>query len=189
MPRYVIINSVSKIVEEAIIAQGNYVPPPGKAAIKSDTANIGDKWDGASFISTPMVYNKNVLLSIASQKQKSYSDAGVSVNVALDGQSPIILKADTTVAGRSDLSGLVDRAKADASFTDQWVQSDGTYTINATQIFQVDAAVKSYISATYLTFGVVQNAINSGAITTAEQIANPETVTVGTTPLIPWPRS
>lgn len=55
MSNYAIINS-SNIVENIIVWDGqtDYTPPNNKTLVQSDTAKIGDTWDGENFI-TPEI--------------------------------------------------------------------------------------------------------------------------------------
>jgi hypothetical protein len=175
------------LVEEVVIADEKYVPPSDMIAVKSDTANIGNKFDGNTFSTVVTPQTKNVLLYYASRKQSVIAQGGITVSLTPVGlTSPVDIKVDTNTTGRTDLTMLADQAKSDAGFTEEWIQDNTSYTLNAAHILQLSTAVQSFVSSTYSKYGAILKSIESGAITTTQQIDNPETIKVGTTPLRSW---
>jgi len=51
--RYALILGATGLVTNTVVANEDWEPPEGYIAIQSDTAGIGDTWDGTQFIRPP----------------------------------------------------------------------------------------------------------------------------------------
>lgn len=89
-------------VINVVMASSDYVPPPGTKLIPSDTANIGDVWNGKDFITKAAAkpLGESDLINIADIKQSaflsrpfSFSEDGFTLVTRCDNASMIFLNS------------------------------------------------------------------------------------------------
>jgi hypothetical protein len=157
-------------VVSVIATGGDYQPPNGVTAVASDTANIGDHYDGTSFSRSPAPAPSQAdLVLYAERKQAMVAQRGITVNVGTQ-QAPHVVRASTDSTSIGYLNGAARQSLADPNFQATWTDTTGSVTLTAAQILNVDAAVTAYIQASFATLGTVLAAIDAGTITIVAQI-------------------
>jgi len=138
---------------------------PDIVGVASDTANVGDLWDGTAFAPPPAPPPTiNDLKTYAGNKRWSVETGGIVVEgipIATDDRSKIMI------------TGARIAAQADAGFTTSWVVADGTvHDLDAEQIIAISDAVLAHVSAAFATYSAVISGINAQpqAITTVAEI-------------------
>jgi hypothetical protein len=181
------------VVYEILIADKKFLPPPGKIAVPTDTANIGDKWDGQKFSTALLEHEQNILLTYAFRKQQALLRVGISVNIApLDkdgkGKKPVHnIKISSEFSRHEYLKMLAGHARDDPSFTAPWAQEDGKHELNAVQILHLYEAWNNFVMASHHTLGSVIEGISAGSVKRLDHIDSPNAVQHGTMTLPEWP--
>lgn len=173
------------MVEEIVISGPNWEPPKGMTLVPSETANHGDLWDGQVFTRPEPAITKDHLLFKARSHRRAIARSGVSVNIGLPGNDPIMVKVETDEMRVSELMVFVHMAEADPHFVATWVMDSGDILrLDARQIVEVRKAVFKHITHTHAVLGTMTKAIHTGHVASAREIYKPETATAIEMP--PW---
>lgn len=132
---------------------------PGLTGVPSDTANVGDLWDGAGFTPPPPPPPAPAdLLAYAADKRWRVETGGIMVAdipVATDDRSKLLVL------------GAARLAYASEAFTTPFKAADGSlHTLTAAQVIAISDAGSAHVQATFETFAAVAEQIEAGAITT-----------------------
>jgi hypothetical protein len=160
-------------VEHVVVAGPGYRPPPGMTAVISDTANIGDSHDGATFRppAEPQLPAAR-LIAIATRRRVIIARTGILFDVAKAGEPTRMVRISTTAEHRSDIAELAWLAERNSLFTAPWVDAFGTAMLDAAQILELRRKIAAHVAASYASLDATLTAIGSGAITTRAQINN-----------------
>lgn len=125
---------------------------PGEVGIESETAKVGDEWNGSEFVvPAPAPPSTDDLVVYASTKRWSVEVGGITVagiQISTDDRSKIMI------------SGARIAAQADAGFTTKWVAADGTvHDLDAEQVIAISDAVLAHVSAAFATYSAVLSGI------------------------------
>jgi hypothetical protein len=109
---------------------------------------------------------KLALLAYAYQKRRAVIDAGMAVTI---GQT--LVPVWTDAESRSSMQGLMLAAQLDPQITATWKGRDGNfYPLDAAGIQTMALAALSFVQQAFATEAEIVSAINSGVITTTNQI-------------------
>lgn len=125
----------------------------------------------AAFIaaSTPLPPTKDALIKYADAKLYRSSNAGTLVNIAPDGDTPIMASAATDADGNSDVLGLLMQAQMGITSW-PWYQSGGILTLDAAALTKIAGAVSYHRGYAFAVWQGVVTGINADAVTTFAQI-------------------
>lgn len=132
--------------------------------IASDTANVGDMWDGANFIAPPVPpLTIDELMSFAAFKRWKVETGGISIagtSVRTDEKS------------QAKITGAIQLLAADPTIASiDWEAQPGVWeALDADTMKAIGIAVGRHVQACFSTLKAVQEAITAGTITTFEQI-------------------
>ena len=139
--RYAVIDAGK--VENVILAEPSFTLP-GKTLVRSDTASIGDLWDGATFARPPkwpsVAAGKDALHAALAAKRYAIETGGTTiagVPVATDRESQGKLVAVRIVA------------KENPAYSVKWKTSAGFVTLNAATIIAVADGVRAFVQAAF----------------------------------------
>lgn len=172
------------VVQSVVMAGTGYTAPAGMTAVATDTANIGDAYNGTTFtpavpeVVTPIAQQ---LATYASAKQAKIMTSGISVNVAASGQAANNIEASTDTASLVLLQGAALQAQANAAATFNWVSNGAAVTLTSAQMLTILSAVTTFLQATFTTLAQVLYAVNAGTITTTAEVDTPPS------PISAWP--
>lgn len=183
--RAALVNKKGK-VEDVVIHGTPWDAPKGFTVVPSESANIGDLYDGTKFTTPePDSHPVEYLARRAKSHRRAMARAGVSVNIGLPGSDPIMVKVDTTEIRLNELNVFVHMAEADPKFVTMWVMDNGDILkLDARQIFIVRDAVFKHIAHTHSVLGTMIKAIETGHVAHVREVHRPETATAITMP--PW---
>jgi hypothetical protein len=173
MARIAIIDSKSKLVENLIVANADYVPPDDKLAVESDTAAIGNTWDGKSFTASP-VNSRSTLREHA--KLRSTDTYKIAITIPAVGSMPAVADQLVTPSDQRAIAYLADRAKADSSFSAPWQPNEHgepAVMLNAKQWIAFNNAIGEWCLAHLKAYAGVVQAINDGKIADWESVDHP----------------
>lgn len=164
------------VVVNIIMAPNGFVPDNGQlaVAVQSNTnVSVGYTYANGVFYppgnsATP---SKSDMLAYALSKQALLAAATITVNVEPHGQT-LNVSGSFNAALQEDIQ--LATISPSQSFT--WMQDSGAVTLTATQIIALYAGIGAYRQATLATLAAVNDAINSGKITTFAEINDPTTV-------------
>lgn len=162
----------------------------GSVAVSVDRAELWAEMQtaiaaGALVVQAAPPIPSAVLASKIEAKWAAVSSGGTTVNVAAEGEPPIMAHAATNADGKADLLGM--QAKAALGIPLTWYQSTGSFVLTAPQLQVIALGVASHVEAAIATWSALNIALAAGAITTLAQIEHPETVTFNGVPLPSWP--
>lgn len=132
--------------------------------VESDTANVGDTWDGAQFIPPPMpAPTADDLMAYASAKRWQVETGGISIagtSVRTDEKS------------QAKITGAIQLLAADPTITSiDWEAQPGVWeALDADTMKAIGIAVGRHVQACFTCLKSVQEAITAGTITTFEDI-------------------
>lgn len=159
------------VVTHVIIASADYEPPNGVTAIASDTANVGDHWDGAHFTTPdPAPLTAAQLVAYAEAKALAVEHGGLTINVAPPGAPPKNIAVDTSDRGQKYVNSAVTLGWLKPAQTFGWLQEGAQIQLSTDEMKIIGAAVGVFVQRTWDALAVVQNKIASGEITTPAQI-------------------
>lgn len=144
-------------------------------SVASNTANIGDTYNGTAFSAPPPPGFSLVdeLMAGANQIQQRIANGGITVNVGTV-SVPVNVKAATDLASLTLLLGAYSMAQANSGATFTWVQSDGTaQDLTSGQVTTIFNAVNQFIQSAFTSLSKVITAIKAGTITTPTEVQSP----------------
>lgn len=153
-----------ELAANEVVCSADQYAAPGQWKLAADGKTI------LPATATDLAPTKTQLAAYASAKQAKIASGGLSVNVAASGAAAETALADTDVSGRLNLSGLVQLATINSSFTTVWVQSTGNLTLSASQVIDLGMAVGMFVEASYQTLASVLADITSGKLTTTAAV-------------------
>lgn len=164
MDTYALVDGSGTIVNR-IVASAEWTPPTGLLVMaEADTFyEIGGTYRDGVYTPPPRPEPPPLdLLAYAAQRRWQKEVGGIVVNgvpIATDDRS------------KTMIIGSRLAADADPNWSAQWVANDGhVYPINAAAIIAISDAVQAHVNACFTTFVAVKADIDSGVITTTEQI-------------------
>lgn len=136
---------------------------PDVEGVASETANVGDAWDGAEFVAPPIpAPTIDELKAYAAARRWQVETGGIlveGIHVATDDRSKVLI------------AGARLAAQADPSFTTKWAALDGSvHELTAAQVIAISDAVLTHVKAAFATFAEVSSDIAAASITTFAQI-------------------
>jgi hypothetical protein len=144
-------------VDDVILVGWNYVAPEGQHSVPSDTANIGDLYDGTKFHKPAAT--KDALISHAHMRHNESPHASYRI-----GSVTVAVEAGDHEA----LARLAVRAVNDKTLTVAWPQprhGGVTVPLSADQIIHLNDAVTDAALARMQTFAGLLDGIASGKVT------------------------
>ncbi|MDI4664726.1 DUF4376 domain-containing protein [Xanthobacter autotrophicus] len=141
---------------------------PGEVGVESDTANIGDLWDGAAFTSPPappapedLPRTAEELLARAAACRTLAEGAGVEMGGSLFASD---LECQTRVAATLDYLARAGKAGA------RWKSWGGYVDLTVAQIEALGLLVGAHVEACFAAEEAVGAAIVAGSVTTFAQV-------------------
>jgi len=182
MPRIAIVDDATGKVANVIVGPPGFTPLAGFTAVASETANIGDQYANGVVTPAPApAPTAAELLAYAESHRDRVAARGVAVDLATEGQPPLVIHAATDVQGLIALNGAVSLAALAPAHVFDWAETSGPVQITAAQVRALGVAVGLYIQQTYTVLGALAAAIAAGTVTTRAQIETPPA------PLPQWP--
>ncbi|QGM46743.1 hypothetical protein [Methylocystis heyeri] len=179
MTRTALIKGAKGPVEHVVLAGKDWVFPEGYTAVASETANVGDVYDGAGFTAPPSPAPTATELA-AYARSKQAAIAGGMILVHIGAQSVEVSLDPQSLAA---LNGAAALASGNPGAVFTWVGSVGGTQLTSAQILTIYGVAHAFVQNSFTTLGAVLAAIAAGAITTFAQVDNPPT------PLPSWPQS
>lgn len=159
------------VVTQVVIASADYEPPKGVKAVASDTANVGDHWDGAHFTAPdPAPLTATQLVAYAEAKALVIEHSGLTINVAAADAPPKNIAVDTSDRGQKYVNGAVALCLLNPTQTFGWLQDGVQIQLSTDEMKAIGAAVGVFGQRIWDALTLVQNKIASGEITTPAQI-------------------
>jgi hypothetical protein len=153
-------------VADVILVGWNYQAPEGHHLVASDSANIGDEYDGTTF-KRPAV-SRGELITHAYRRATEWPFASFRVG-------GVVVTVDA--AEHDALRRFAERARTNKSLSVDWPQSrvgsPGPVTLNAEQLIALDEAVTDAHLVRVRTHAAMLRAIADGRVTTHAQIDKP----------------
>lgn len=126
--------------------------------------------DLSTYAAQVIATNAQGLATYAEAKAQSLIASGFTYTFPSGATGPRVALADTDIAGRVNLNGLVSLAQLNPNFTTIWVQPTGNLQLDAADILALGPAVGQFVADVYGELAVVLGAIANQAITTTQQI-------------------
>jgi len=177
MSRHVLVKDGK--VQDAVMPGPGYKPPKGFRMIKSDTANIGDSYDGGEFASCGV-------LETTKEQWKDYVrflrevivKDGIEFDIAEPGADPKLVKIHTDIAQRDEIRSLAQLAKAFGEDV-VLVTKDDVLTLSAGKIEELSVRVAKFIDNSHKIAAKLIDGIEQGRISSRDSIDHPETLEIG----------
>lgn len=160
----------SGTVINVIIDSEHYQPPDGMTTVASETAQIGDSYDGSKFSSVTINFTKSDLVNYAKGKLKEILINGVTVNANTGDDAPLMIHCNTDTDSRVNLISCYLLAREDSTFSIPWVSGTNTIKLTAKQIMIVAPLVFEWVESIYVTLSLVTMKITASSIKTPAQI-------------------
>ena len=106
--RHVLVKG-GKVVDLVMPGLG-YKPPQGTLMIESNTANIGDMYDGSKFTAFDRPVTREELKDYLWQRRRNAVTGGIDVNLAEPGEKPNIVNIPSTNFYRDEIRVLAELA-------------------------------------------------------------------------------
>jgi hypothetical protein len=138
----------------------------GLIAVSSDTANIGDSYNGTSF--TPAVQTYTIVQLQVEANAKANSLLGNMRSYSALGAT---IKSDAIASTIANLIALQQWGAANPTATTNWVANDFSVTqISGAQIVAIAPLVGAYAQSVYAALAAILGQIAGGTITTIAQV-------------------
>lgn len=165
-------------VEEVIIHGPQWDAPKGVTLVQSDTANIGDLFDGSVFTPPVISHSKEQLSRKAKSHRTVVSSQGIDVDIAMPGNDPILVNIDTSPPRLIELQALVHIAEQDPKFVATWVTDGGdVLALDTRQLLKVRDAAFKHVAHTHELLGKMLKAIDTGHVASMREVYKPESAT------------
>ena len=115
---------------------------------------------------------KALLRHYAAQRRAEVAGAGIQVNIAEKGATPLTVWVATDQAGMLSLTTAVQLAQAAPKRIFQWASGAGVVDLTAAQIRAIGVAAGEHQQATYASLAEICAGIEAGAITSYDDICN-----------------
>lgn len=136
----------------------------GMTGVPSDTANVGDVWDGSTFSAPPSPPpTADDLNAYASAKRWEVETGGVSIAGT---------QVRTDEKSQAKITGAIQLLAADPTITSiDWEAQPGVWeALDADTMKTIGIAVGRHVQACFSTLKAVQEEITAGTITTFEEV-------------------
>lgn len=152
------------VVTSVIVAGEGWQEMLGIEGVESDTANVGDLWDGEAFTApAPPPPTESELLAYAALKRWQVETGGIVV-------SGTAVRTDET--SQAKIQGAVQLLAADETLTEiDWEAQPGVWvSLDTPALLAIGIAVGRHVQACFSTLRQVQTGIAAGEIITIEDI-------------------
>ena len=156
-------------VHNIIMAETDYRPPKGLTVIETETADIGDSYDGENFAKPEPPHSKGELISHAKLWFQTEINRGVTFDLADPGDPPQIVQIPADNTTREEIAALAFVAELDRKDL-SLVTRDRVLSLSPDHILNLREGIMRHVAESYARLADQIRAIEEGRITSIGEI-------------------
>jgi hypothetical protein len=172
--RHVLVKG-GKVIDLVMPGPG-YQPPKGCSLVESETANIGDAYQGGKFTAFERPVSKEQLREYVRERRNGSLNTDLDFNLAEPGNDPVIIQIPMSTIFRGEIIDLAWLAEVTGEDTTLVIR-DRVLTLTPKQIMAIRERIAEHIRRSHRVAAKLLEGVEKASIPSLREIDKPETAT------------